>query len=217
MSGYFYTMPANVFYDKNLSANAKLIACVIANFCDKYGNCTVTNKNLGNVLGKSERSLSRFISELQDEGYIRVQVDAFDTFKRTIYLTEKMVVLPTPKLSTPHDKTVYPPRQICLHNNTKVNNTKNNIVEEVLNHLNKVANSDFRKSNQTTVGFINGRVAEGYNLEDFIKVIDDRYQAWKGTEYEQYLRPSTLFRPDNFEKYINFAKRAKEQKPKIKA
>ena len=209
MSGYFYTMPATIFYDRKLSANAKLIACIIANFCDKYGVCTVTNKRLGDVLGKSDRSLSRLISELNEAGYIDVKVDILDSNKRTITLTTKM--------SIPHDKNDVTSRQKCLHNNTIDNNTKNNIVEEVLSYLNQATNSYFKKTNQTSVKFINGRFSEGYTLEDFKSVIDTMIEKWKGTDYEQYLRPSTLFRPDNFEKYLNFAKRPKEQKPKIKA
>jgi len=219
MTGYYYTLPATIFYDKNLTPQAKLLACLIANFCDRYGVCTVTNKHLGDVLDRSERSLSRLVSELENEGYITVQIDVLDNSKRFIKLTKKIESEPTTKMSTPHDKNDVPPRQKCLHNNNIYNNTKDNIVQEVLNHLNQVTNSDFKKTNQTTVKFIGGRVNDGYKLEDFIRVIDVMNEKWKGTDYEQYLRPSTLFRPDNFEKYINFANKAKQepQKPKIKA
>jgi uncharacterized phage protein (TIGR02220 family) len=33
---------------------------------------------------------------------------------------------------------------------------------------------------------------------------------WKGTEWEQYLRPQTLFQASKFENYLNFVK----QEPK---
>ena len=211
MSGFFYTMPAAVFYDKELSANAKLIACIIANFCDKYGVCTVTNKHLGNVLGKSDRSLSRLISELNEAGYIDVKVDILDSNKRTITLTTKM--------SIPHDKNDVTSRQKCLHNNTIYNNIKNNIkeVEEIVNYLNEKTVSKYRTGNQNTCRSINGRLSEGFTVEDFKTVIDSQVARWTGTEYEQYLTPNTLFSPSKFEKYLNFAKQLKEQKPKIKA
>lgn len=211
MSGFFYTMPSAVFYDKELSANAKLIACIIANFCDKYGVCTVTNKHLGNVLGKSDRSLSRLISELHEAGYIDVKVDILDSNKRTITLTTKM--------SIPHDKNDVTSRQKCLHNNTIYNNIKNNIkeVEEIVNYLNEKTGSKYRTGNENTKKSINGRLSEGFTVEDFKTVIDSQVARWTGTEYEQYLTPNTLFSPSKFEKYLNFAKQPKEQKPKIKA
>ena len=206
MSGYFYTIPAPIFYDKNLSDQAKLVAGLIANFCNKYGVCTVTNKNLGEVIGKSERTLSRIISELQECGYIDVKVDFLDSNKRFITLTTKM--------STPHDKNDVSPRQKCLHNNIKDNNTKNNIVELVVSYLNEVTNSKYKPGNENTKKLISGRNSEGYTLEDFKKVIDHMKERWTGTEYEQYLTPNTLFRPSNFEKYYNFAIKQKDEKPK---
>ena len=212
MSGYFYTLPAPLFYDKDLSDQAKLLACVIANFCNKYGTCTVTNKNLGEVLGKSERSVSRLVSELCEAGYIQVIVDNLDANKRTITLTTKM--------STPHDKNDVTSRQICLHNNTIYNNIKNNSeFEEIVGYLNEKSGSSFKSTTEATKKLINARITEGYTVEDFKKVIDNRVANWTGTEYEQYLQPSTLFAPTKFEKYLNFALKqtTETKKPIIKA
>lgn len=208
MSGYFYTIPAPIFYDKNLSDQAKLVAGLIANFCNKYGVCTVTNRNLGEVIGKSERTLSRIISELQEYGYIDVKVDFLDNNKRFITLTTKM--------STPHDKSDVPTRQKWRDNNIKENNTINNNVELIIEYLNEVTNSKYRPGNKNTQGLVNGRIAEGYTVDDFKKVIDTMKKRWEGTEYEQYLTPNTLFRPSNFEKYLNFANKEQPQKQPIK-
>ena len=43
---------------------------------------------------------------------------------------------------------------------------------------------------------------EGYILDDFIAVIDKKYDEWIGTEWEKYLCPETLF-GTKFEKYLN--------------
>lgn len=216
MSGFYYTLPAPVFYDKDLSDQAKLLACVIANFCNKFGKCTVTNKNLADTLGKSERSISRFVSELSDAGFIQVIVDNLDANKRTITLTTKM--------STPHDKNDVTSRQICLHNNTIYNNTKYNNnynveFDEIIAYLNEKTNSKFKATTEATRKLMSGRLSEGYSVEDFRKVVDAMKKKWDGTDYEQYLTPTTLFAPSNFEKYYNFAIRQtqEEQKPKIKA
>ena len=78
---------------------------------------------------------------------------------------------------------------------------------------------NFKSNNKTTQGLINGRLADGYTVEDFKSVINTMFAKWKGTEWEEYLRPSTLFTPNNFEKYINLkTKTNKVTEPiKIKA
>jgi hypothetical protein len=43
---------------------------------------------------------------------------------------------------------------------------------------------------------------DGYTLDDFKAVIDNRCGHWKGTDMEQYLRPETLF-GTKFEGYLN--------------
>ena len=40
-------------------------------------------------------------------------------------------------------------------------------------------------------------------MQIFKFVIDNRVKEWKGGKMEEYLRPSTLFAPTNFENYLN--------------
>jgi len=44
---------------------------------------------------------------------------------------------------------------------------------------------------------------EHFTEEDCKLVIDNQTAKWLGTEMEDYLRPSTLFRACNFEGYLN--------------
>ena len=127
-------------------------------------------------------------------------------------------------MSTPHDKNDVPPRQICLHNNTIYNNTKYNNkynveFDEIIAYLNEKTGSSFKATTEATKKLISARLTEGYTVEDFKKVIDNRVANWTGTEYEQYLQPSTLFAPTKFEKYLNFALKqtTETKKPIIKA
>ena len=46
------------------------------------------------------------------------------------------------------------------------------------------------------------RREDDYTLEDFKAVIDYKVSKWKGTDMEQYLRPSTLF-GNKFQNYVN--------------
>ena len=48
---------------------------------------------------------------------------------------------------------------------------------------------------------IAARFKDGYLLADFNYVHSVKQQEWAGTDYEKYLRPSTLYRPTNFAQY----------------
>jgi uncharacterized phage protein (TIGR02220 family) len=74
--------------------------------------------------------------------------------------------------------------------------------KEIIDYLNKKANTHFKYNSKTTQSKINARLNEGYVLDDFIAVIDKKFIEWNNTEFEQYLCPETLFGP-KFEKYLN--------------
>ena len=80
----------------------------------------------------------------------------------------------------------------------------NNIYSLVIDYLNKKANTNYRPTTKNTQSFINARLKEGYTVEDFKKVIDSKSREWLGTDFEKYLRPSTLF-GTKFENYLNEA------------
>lgn len=44
---------------------------------------------------------------------------------------------------------------------------------------------------------------EGYSPYDCKAVIDKKYDEWHGTDFEKYLRPSTLFNSEKFDTYLN--------------
>lgn len=72
----------------------------------------------------------------------------------------------------------------------------------VIEHLNRVAGTNYRASAQATQRHINARVAEGFTLDDFKAVINKKCTEWRGTDMEKYLRPETLF-GSKFESYLN--------------
>ena len=87
------------------------------------------------------------------------------------------------------------------------NNKDNNIYSAVINYLNEKTNRTGREkynSNSKEIRkYIKARQNEGYTLEDFKQVIDNMTVAWIGTEWEQYLRPRTLF-SNKFEDYLRW-------------
>jgi uncharacterized phage protein (TIGR02220 family) len=198
MEGFYYTIPSDIFYNKDLSDKAKLLFGLVANFCNKYGKCYVSNKYLGDVLDRSEGTISRLVNELVEAGYLHSIVDRNDANKRTLTLYAKMII--------PILKNDYTYSQKREDNNTIYNNNKLNIFKEVISYLNQKANTKFKEGNKANQRMISGRLDEGHTLEDFKTVIDNMVAKWKGTEWEQYLRPQTLFQASKFENYLNFTK-----------
>ena len=68
--------------------------------------------------------------------------------------------------------------------------------------LNKKTNKRFKKTSVKTKSLINARLNEGFDEEDFYKVINIKSKQWLHTEMEKYLRPETLF-SNKFEGYLN--------------
>ena len=73
---------------------------------------------------------------------------------------------------------------------------------EIVDYLNKKAGTRYKHSSEDTRKHIRARVNDGYTLDDFKAVIDRKTAEWKGTEFEKFLRPSTLF-GSKFEGYLN--------------
>ena len=79
---------------------------------------------------------------------------------------------------------------------------RNDIVADVLAHLNKVANTDYKLTYPPNVNLVNALLDYGYTEQDICTVIDKKAAEWMGTEFEMYLRPETLF-GDKFQKYLH--------------
>lgn len=76
------------------------------------------------------------------------------------------------------------------------------IVREVIEHLNKTSGKAFKYTTPNTIKLICNRLAEGYELNDFIDVINKKCYEWNETENALYIRPETLF-GEKFESYVN--------------
>ncbi len=73
---YYANIPANVRYDSDLTANAKLLYGEITALCNDKGFCWATNEYFANLYGVSKTSISKWISSLIKKEYI---------FSETIY------------------------------------------------------------------------------------------------------------------------------------
>ena len=78
----------------------------------------------------------------------------------------------------------------------------------VVDYLNQKTQSNFKAKTEATKKSIIARLKEGYTVEDFKRVIDAKVKDWSDDpDMREYLRPQTLFRPSNFESYLNEANR----------
>ena len=96
--------------------------------------------------------------------------------------------------------------------NNENNENKSNIpFEEIVSYLNEKANRNYRHTTNKNQSLIKARWNEGFNLDDFKKVVDNKVNEWEGSDMSKYLRPETLFGP-KFEGYLN-QKQAYEPTP----
>jgi len=67
---YYAIISAEVRYDKNLTANSKLLYAEITALLNMNGECFATNKYFANLYGKSIVTISKWVSELVANGYV---------------------------------------------------------------------------------------------------------------------------------------------------
>ena len=82
------------------------------------------------------------------------------------------------------------------------NNISSDIITDIIDYMNSTCKVNFKAKSKNTIKLINARFRDGYVIEDFKAVILKKYNSWKDTKMEQYLRPSTLF-GNKFEGYFN--------------
>lgn len=77
-------------------------------------------------------------------------------------------------------------------------------VEEILSYLNEKTGKKFTSRSKSSVKMIKDRLREGYVVDEFKAVIDNKVAAWgNNPDMKIYLRPETLFRPSHFDSYLN--------------
>lgn len=87
-------------------------------------------------------------------------------------------------------------------NSIKDTSIKDNNIIAVIDYLNEKAGTRFR-SVESNAKYINARLKDGYTVYDLKAVIDKKVKEWKGTDFQRFLRPETLFNATKFETYLN--------------
>ena len=90
----------------------------------------------------------------------------------------------------------------CNDTSVEIVDNKQGIKNNIIDYLNKKTGSNYKFSSKKTNDLINTRLKEGFTEQDFYEVIDKKTIEWKGTDFEKFLRPETLF-SNKFESYLN--------------
>lgn len=97
--------------------------------------------------------------------------------------------------------------------NNQPHSTDSAKIKEIIAYLNDKVGTRYSATSKKSNTHIKARLNEGYSVEDFKLVIDQKHKDWYNTEYSEYLRPETLF-GNKFEGYLN---KAIMNKPKAQA
>lgn len=77
-------------------------------------------------------------------------------------------------------------------------------ITETIDYLNQKTGKKFRTKVEANRKLIRGRLSDGYTLEDLKQVVDVKCDEWgDNPEFAKNLNPTTLFRPSNFDRYLN--------------
>ena len=185
---YYAVIPANVRYDKDISANAKLLYGEITALCNKDGHCWASNGYFADLYGVSKYTISRWIKSLSDKGYIKVVLrpknDHTKEVVRSISLTDIPLTImqkgidekantPLTISSTPIDgKSNTPPQKAQgvltksatpPHKKRKENITKNNTSNITSNISNTSGKPDKGENiTQEVIDYLNEKLGTKY-------------------------------------------------------
>ena len=131
---FYAIIPANVRYDKELSANAKLLYGEITSLCNKEGYCWATNSYFAELYNVSNKSISLWIKQLVQKGYIKSTLIYKDgtneILHRYLHLCGEGM-----------EKNFHSPMEKKVKENSKsINTKKNSKLESIKKHLSTINN-----------------------------------------------------------------------------
>ena len=185
----YWIMPMVVLEDKELSANQKLLYCLISSLCAEKWYCWATNKYLWERLGLKEWSISNAIKGLVEKWYLNSDVNLSKGSERhiTIGYCENSIegYVKNQKGVCENSQGGYVKNQIHnnINNNSIIEYNKNNItpllekeeysfVEEFLDRNNPITAYCFKKYPnylETQMVAVDKLVKQGYPI-DVIKL-----------------------------------------------
>lgn len=199
--------PASVWLDDNLTAIEKFILMEIDSLDGEKG-CYASNKYLAEFCQCGESTVSRAITKLRELGYIRIA--SFDGRTRVLHSCLAKSARQTPQISKAEssnrqdrilDKVTSKEKDSMSGNSDE---SFEGDLKAIVDHLNAKVGSRYTTKNKQLRGYVHARLEEGFTVDDFLTVIDNKVAKWgDDPKMRDFLRPSTLFAPSHFEEYLN--------------
>ncbi|MDT0712815.1 conserved phage C-terminal domain-containing protein [Staphylococcus epidermidis] len=218
-SGDFVTVHKAFVFDNKLSAKAKGI---LLYFLSRPDNWQIYTSEVVKHMNDGQKSINSGIQELIKTKYVhriqkRTNNGVFNGYEYLVYEKPTEMPFSANGLSAngkPEN------RKGQTTNNNSTNNDLTNIdstyidenilsgdptaypYKDVIDYLNQQTGKNYKSTTKKNQTVIRARTDEGFSLDDFKRVIDNKVAEWKGTNMEKYLRPETLF-GTKFEGYLN--------------
>ena len=198
--------------DLGLKGNELLVYAIIYGFSQSENQMyNGSLQYLADWTNSTKQGVIKSLKSLTEKGYISKKEDYINGVKFCSYYATKF--------NGVLNKVEWGIKQ-SLPNNTidnKEDNTRNKYtlkIHEIILYLNEKAGTNYRESTPKTVSLITKLLscANPFSVDDFKKVIDNKCAEWKGTDWEKYLRPETLF-GNKFESYLNQKGKQSEVNP----
>jgi hypothetical protein len=123
---YYAIIPASVRYDNRLKANAKLLYGEITSLTQRDGYCWADNSYFADLYHVDHKTISRWISQLFEYGYIDVELLKSQGNKRKITIDKKVTSYTQKSHEVVTKKSLASDKKVTsIYENNKINNKKN--------------------------------------------------------------------------------------------
>ena len=200
-------IPAEVWLDERLNPLEKVILMEIDSLdCGDKG-CYASNEYIAGFCQCSESKVAHAVTRLVELGYVSRK--SFDGRQRILQSRLAKFARQNSKVCKSDVQNL---QESNIDSNIDISSSikkeykespqESDFTAAVVDYLNEKAGTHYRAGVAKTQSLIKARANEGFTEADFRTVIDKKCADWAGTEYEQYLRPQTLF-GTKFESYLN--------------
>ncbi len=196
--------------DMGLSGNKLIIYAIIYGFSqDGEQRFTGSLQYLADWCCSTKQSVIKNLKSLCLDGHLTKNVFLRNGVKFVEYVAETRVTTSKQSLiggSTKFNEVLNKVEQGSKQSlpnsidNNKVDNTDD--IKDIVDYLNLVCKTAYKKTTKSTTEAITARLKDGYTVEDFKTVISKKYEEWRDSDMERFLRPITLF-GTKFENYLN--------------
>jgi DNA-binding transcriptional ArsR family regulator len=128
--GYYAIIPANVRYDKRITPNAKLLYGELTALSNEKGYCWAGNQYFSDLYEVSKQSISSWIGQLRDAGYIAVQLEYREGTKEILNRYIRILDDPIQDILNTPTNNFGEGIQENLKDNNTINTTSNNTINK---------------------------------------------------------------------------------------